>query len=405
MKRTTISLAICLLSYSFMFAQLGVEEQCVNCKGNEISNMSSTLGVENVASGENSFASGKLNSATGDFSTTLGFYNSAEGKFSLAGGEHCIASGMRSFAFGRYATSESSISLALGSFIRAYGTNSIAIGCNVETTNSNAVVIGRGIQNENRIINNISNSLMIGFNSNRHTLFVDKASGLNTTGEIGIGNVTDPAAKLHILGDDDYLRPYDASLYIQSSGNYYSTLWLGDKDHYIKTKPNQDLQFNAADKDFIFENGNVGIGNDNPVTKLQVSEGDIYIDDINHGIIMKSPDGSCWRGTIDNSGSLQFVQVNCNDLSVGTEEQSLKHESLVNIYPNPASDRVFVSINQEITGAQLEISDMNGKLMYSEKLSNTESYVDLSGYRPGMYLFKLMDVDGRVIDSKKIIKD
>ncbi len=80
------------------------------------------------------------------------------------------------------------------------------------------------------------------------------------TGKIGIGNITAPLAKLHILGDDDADRPYNASLYIQSAGNYYSTLWLGDQHHFLKTKPDHAFEFNAGGNDFYFNEGNVGIG-------------------------------------------------------------------------------------------------------------------------------------------------
>ncbi|NLO52622.1 MAG: hypothetical protein GX103_15865 [Bacteroidales bacterium] len=179
--------------------------QCVQCdsSSNASGFYSSVLGIQNISSGEASFASGKLNTSLGDYSTSLGYGNNAEGKFSLAGGEGCSATGKRSLAFGRYASAESSISLALGSFLRAYGTNAIAMGCFVETINENAVVIGRGLADDVRITNNISGSLMVGFNSNRHTFFVSQAYGLNSTGEISIGNVTDPSAKLHILGDND----------------------------------------------------------------------------------------------------------------------------------------------------------------------------------------------------------
>ena len=61
----------------------------------------------------------------------------------------------------------------------------------------------------------------------------------------------------------------------------------------------------------IDENGYVGIGQENPRSKLEVADGDIYLSDINHGVIMKSPNGQCWRGTLDNSGQLNFVSITC----------------------------------------------------------------------------------------------
>ncbi len=51
-------------------------------------------------------------------------------------------------------------------------------------------------------------------------------------------------------------------------------------------------------------NGNLGLGTINPEAKIQVSDGDVYIEDINKGVIMKSPNGSCWRITIGDDGSL-----------------------------------------------------------------------------------------------------
>lgn len=47
----------------------------------------------------------------------------------------------------------------------------------------------------------------------------------------------------------------------------------------------------------IDENGNIGIATPEPKARLEVADGDVYISDIGKGIIMKSPDGNCWRGT------------------------------------------------------------------------------------------------------------
>ncbi len=61
----------------------------------------------------------------------------------------------------------------------------------------------------------------------------------------------------------------------------------------------------------ITGNGNVGIGTNNPKTKLQVTSGDVYVDDSTKGIILKSPDGNCWRVTIDNSGNFVRTSITC----------------------------------------------------------------------------------------------
>lgn len=57
--------------------------------------------------------------------------------------------------------------------------------------------------------------------------------------------------------------------------------------------------------------GYVGIGTENPESRLQVADGDIYIEDINNGVIMKSPNGGCWRMTINDDGSIQTTSITC----------------------------------------------------------------------------------------------
>lgn len=62
----------------------------------------------------------------------------------------------------------------------------------------------------------------------------------------------------------------------------------------------------------IKETGNIGIGTTTDInSKLQVKGGDVYIDDISSGIILKSPNGNCWRVTVDDSGSLVRTPITC----------------------------------------------------------------------------------------------
>ena len=61
----------------------------------------------------------------------------------------------------------------------------------------------------------------------------------------------------------------------------------------------------------IIDNGNVGIGNTEPKSRLQVSNGDIYIDDIDSGVIMMSPNGQCWKMRVNNFGQPMFNLIPC----------------------------------------------------------------------------------------------
>jgi hypothetical protein len=44
---------------------------------------------------------------------------------------------------------------------------------------------------------------------------------------------------------------------------------------------------------------------------VKVSTNDVYISNIGSGVIMKSPNGQCWRMTVDNSGLSVFTAITC----------------------------------------------------------------------------------------------
>jgi hypothetical protein len=48
-----------------------------------------------------------------------------------------------------------------------------------------------------------------------------------------------------------------------------------------------------------------------PKSRLHIFLGDVNIDQIGSGIIMKSPNGNCWRITVDNSGNLVRTAIAC----------------------------------------------------------------------------------------------
>nr|NQU90718.1 T9SS type A sorting domain-containing protein [Bacteroidota bacterium] len=178
----------------------------------------------------------------------------------------------------------------------------------------------------------------------------------------------------------------------------------GTSANSIKAAKGVGLSF-KTEKDFLFNEGNVGIGTNNPIGKLQVSGGDIFIEDINSGIIMKSPDGQCWRGKLDNSGQLHFEQIDCDDLLVGVVDSSPGNSPLINIYPNPTGNRVVVLMEKTFAGTHLEVTNLNGTKFYVEKIENSEFTIDLTRYASGIYVFNIIGLDGKLIASKKIIKN
>ncbi len=62
--------------------------------------------------------------------------------------------------------------------------------------------------------------------------------------------------------------------------------------------------------DFGTENG-VGIGTTTPAASLQVTGKSIFIDNNSGGLLLRSPDNSCWIIRIDNNGNLTNTKVPC----------------------------------------------------------------------------------------------
>jgi hypothetical protein len=142
---------------------------------------------------------------------------------------------------------------------------------------------------------------------------------IGTTGNVGIGT-TAPAEKLHVLGNGQFeaVSPYinlksstgGLNFYIQSnsnvagtgSGNYLAYLVPTGKGHTWNESTTTRMMIEPT-------TGNVGIGTTAPSSKLQVSAGDVEVDTIAKGVILKSPDGTRYRVTVANGGTLSVAAV------------------------------------------------------------------------------------------------
>jgi len=188
--------------------------------------------------------------------------------YSSAIGQNTSAMGFGSFASGYEVHSLGNFAFGHGKFINAEGDYSMVLGQYAETSapSLSAMIIGSGGGSNYILENTISNSLMIGFNSSKPTFFVKGAIGNGFTGKIGIGDVSDPQAKLHIKGDDSE----DADLLLEPGTNHYAKIKFDGTANRIEAKGMLDLTFHTA-SDFVFWDGNVGIGNYNPAEKLDVA--------------------------------------------------------------------------------------------------------------------------------------
>jgi hypothetical protein len=226
MKLTT-KLIFFMLAFRFLFSGDITLAQCTNCL-HSISDpqlASSSIGDRTKAIGHAAFASG--------------FYAIASGETSTSIGRHSNADGALSFTFGSNASSIAEKAMIIGH--------------------------GFGISSQDRLINNKSNSLMVGFNSIYPTLFISQSNSRLSTGKVGIGNITEPQAKLHIKAD----RNEAASLFIEQEDFRNVDLWMGNTNHGIRISDDYGMVL-RSEKNFIFNEGNIGIGTAYPTHELDV---------------------------------------------------------------------------------------------------------------------------------------
>ncbi len=241
------------------------------------------------------FLSGKLAAQVHYQNTTTNSTNSS------AIGYGTVASGEKSFASGLTSTASGVGSTTLGIDNLAIGDYSITLGSNLKAAQDHGVVIGSGFSNSLRLVNNQTYSLMIGFMSQYPTLFIGTSPHYNKTGRIGIGNVTNPQAKLHIKADEGE----DASLFLEpnswESGSKKAYLYLGTKSTGISNDFSAGLVYHTATKhtfkggDVFIPENSLGIGTDNTYGYALAVKGKILTDEV----MVKHPDD--WYDYVFNS--------------------------------------------------------------------------------------------------------
>ena len=94
--------------------------------------------------------------------------------------------------------------------------------------------------------------------------------------------------------------------------------------------------------------------------------------------------------------NLDSCQSSCNSTSI--EENS---KTIQLIYPNPATDKIFIS-NLKEDNTLIKVYDINGRLVLENKISNKE-YLNISTLSKGIYQIKFEGSDWNEI--RKLIKE
>lgn len=204
-------------------------------------------------------------------------------------------------------------------------TNLVA-GNAINITNGNTIAAnytaGTGI--------NISGSTISATNGSQWT---NHTNGIYSTSSIGVGTTPQQYVPLTVatVGVNNL---GNAVAHFKSSDTWHSSIGImngttGSEKQYsfiLAGSANTNLipgafgLYNNQTSSWTYNtdasNNNLAIGSSSlnanlPKSKLHVFNGDINIEQIGSGIILKSPNGSCWRITIDNTGNLVRTAITC----------------------------------------------------------------------------------------------
>ncbi len=123
---------------------------------------------------------------------------------------------------------------------------------------------------------------MIGFNSTLSTLYVESGGEPGATGKIGVGAITTPTAKLHVLSDIN--EAAEIRLEHRTAGlRQYSQIYFGTST--IRGGNDEDFVFTTSSrKNIVFQTGNVGVLTADPRQPLHVN-GNILLTSTNSSLL------------------------------------------------------------------------------------------------------------------------
>jgi len=153
--------------------------------------------------------------------------------------------------------------------------------------------------------------------------------------------------------------------------------------------------------DVLVVDGSVGLGTQQPKARLHIAQGDVFIEDIDYGIIMKSPNGQCWRGTLTDQGMLNFVLTDCPDLV--SIPQAVQQTTRLQVFPNPAKNSISIQTSPENRSGQLLLMATDGTEVRSTTITADITELKLEGLPAGTYIIRL-EHNGSVVESVKVVK-
>jgi len=246
-----------------------------------------------------SAAFGWANKASGGQAIALGYQTQASGNYgAIAAGNKSIASGQSAIAFGNNAVSSGSGSVSMGQVTVANGIGSVALGQGTIASSIGEISIGtaNAITTGSSYTKVATDALFqVGNGASNGTTVFSRSNALTIlkNGNIGTDIAIAPTERLDIGSGKVRIRDINSN-----PGSSGDNIVTADTNGILKT-------ISSAGIVKVTTTSPVSAGN---ITKL-VGEGSSYYDTADTGIILTSPNGSKFKITVNNDGSLNSTKV------------------------------------------------------------------------------------------------
>jgi hypothetical protein len=197
-----------------------------------------------------------------------------------------------------------------------------------------------------------------------------------------------------------------------SDGGNIAYVWIGATDRHTEGTWSWDGDYNNSGPNFWTGQGTAGAGTGAPVNSSYVNWGgtglgtaeepDDYlgIQDCGAMGLATWPHGSAgeWND-LSGLNTLYYV-IEYEDTVLGIKNNTQNFQS--QLYPNPASDFLNISIDPSKQISDLKMYNQMGELVYaSAEIKTNETSVNVSNFAEGIYFITLTFSDGE-IESQKI---
>jgi hypothetical protein len=112
------------------------------------------------------------------------------------------------------------------------------------------------------------------------------------------------------------------------------------------------------------------------------------------------PSGAVYVSETDANGCSAVDSLEVTILFVGIDESD---ENAILVYPNPTKDQLHIELPSSFANPTLTINDISGRMVYTSRTNSLMNTVDVSDFKPGMYILHLTIGDTNI--SHKFIVD